>query len=101
MSLLFDRFLVFVQLVIGNGIERILRVRCLVHRGVVLVPALDDTLGSGSHEDDVVTGGRNVGVLHPVCLVPGYALEDVRLRSGRNLVSPPVVLNLHSDARAQ
>lgn len=94
MPLALDGLLVVVQLVVGHTVERILRVRRLVYGGIVLVAALDDALRGGAHQHDMVAGTGHGGVLDAARLVPGDALEDVRLRAGADLVRAPVVLDL-------
>lgn len=77
----FNSFFVLVNLIICNGVEWILGVRRFVHGRIVLIAALDDALGCGTHQYDVFTDVGGVGVLHLGGFVPGNALEDVRLRS--------------------
>lgn len=93
-SLSLDRLLVVVQLVVGHTIERILGIGRLVDGRIVLVAALDDALRGSAHQDDMVVGAGNGGVLDAAGLVPGDALKDVRLGSGRDFVRTAIVFDL-------
>jgi len=88
------RALVFIEFIIRDIVEWIFGIRGLVHRGIVLESTLDDTLGSGTHHDDMVAGLRDGCILESARLVPCDTLQNMRLRSGGNLIGPAIVLNL-------
>lgn len=89
-----DSSLVFSDFIICNAIERILRVGCLVHLGIVLVVALNNSLGCRTHQHDMVTCCGDSSVVNAMCLVPSDTLEYVGLRSSRDNVRSAVLFNL-------
>lgn len=82
------------DLIVCDTVEGILGVGRLVHLCVVLVIALDDALGGGSHQHYMVTSCRHTRVFDAVRLVPCDTLQNVRLRSCRNQICPSVLLDL-------
>lgn len=94
LSLLLDGFLVFIQLIVSNGVERILSIRRFIYCCVVLVAPLNNALWGGTHEDNVITSCRYVSIFQSVCFIPGNTFQNVRLWTSRNLICPSIILDL-------
>ena len=88
------RSLVLGNLIVCHTVEGILLVGRLVHLCIVLVVTLDDALGGGPHQHHMIASLGHWAVLDAVRFVPCDALQNVRLRSGRDQICPPVLLDL-------
>jgi len=85
---------VLVELIVCHIIEWILGVRCLVDCCIMLEATLYDSLGSSTHEHHMVASLRDSCIFDAICLIPGNALQYVRLWTGRDFISTSIILDL-------
>lgn len=88
--------LVFVQLIVCYIIEGVLGIGRLIDCRIMLESSLYDALGGGTHQHNMITSLRDGCIFDAIRLIPGNALQNVRLWAGRNFVCASIVLNLFS-----
>lgn len=71
----FDGSFVLVEFVIGDIVERIFGIRCLVYGSIVLEIALDDAFGSCSYQYYMISSGTYGGVFDTIGLVPSDTFQ--------------------------